>query len=183
MSLRPGPEDAEAETVADRIRAVIRSLPPKDGRRARIDHISIDDFAELLGAKRSRVITWTKGRGYPNEQYQQRLADLSAGRYTPDDFRKPDLSVLEPELREQVRELRDLLEAVVALVDRQWQVVERQTDLVLKFAAAVQETVDLDSAARAMREGIDDLREGDVAESQDRLRRLRSELRRWRRAQ
>lgn len=81
--------EAPPETVAQRVSALIAALPPKPGRKSRLGHISIEDFAELLGTTKARVIEWRKGDAYPDEKNRERLAAVSGGRYTADDFKGP----------------------------------------------------------------------------------------------
>lgn len=97
------------DPVAIRIRELIESTPPRAGRRSRIGHISIEDFAEAIGTTKARVIPWTKGRSYPDEKNRARLAAASGGRYSADDFIPPPESNQDDhlaELRAEVDELR-----------------------------------------------------------------------------
>ena len=72
--------------VPERIRQLIDSLPPKPGRRSRIGHISIEDFAELAGVSKGRLIAWMKGEASPDAKNRARLAAASQGRYQAEDF-------------------------------------------------------------------------------------------------
>lgn len=63
-------------------------LPPPEGRRSRLGHISIDDFAQQIGSTRQRVIEWEGGSAYPDKKNRDRLAAASGGVYRPDDFRR-----------------------------------------------------------------------------------------------
>lgn len=74
------------ETIADRIENVRRAIPPKQGVRARVPYASVDYFAELLGTNRQRINDWINKGTEPQPRYRQKLAELSKGRYTPDDF-------------------------------------------------------------------------------------------------
>lgn len=69
--------------------AVIQSTPPKEGRQARLEHISIEDFAAMLGTSKQRIIDWRDGTGHPDARNREKLAAASQGRYTADDFKGP----------------------------------------------------------------------------------------------
>jgi transcriptional regulator with XRE-family HTH domain len=69
----------------------MQMLPPKQGRNSRLGHISIEDFAALVGTTKQRVIDWRKGNAYPDSRNRVRLAEVSGGVYTPDDFKGPSL--------------------------------------------------------------------------------------------
>lgn len=75
-------------TVRERIEDVRKHTPPLATRKARRGYISKDDFAVLLGISRSRIYAWTRDTNpqYPEEESRQKLADVSEGRYSPDDF-------------------------------------------------------------------------------------------------
>jgi hypothetical protein len=112
-------EREEAETVADRIEAIRRTIPPAPGRRSRLGYISKDDFAELIGTGRTRVIAWTTGQAYPEARYRERLAELSKGRWLPADFARDAaptdrLAALEAE----VERLADALDTAGKAYDR-----------------------------------------------------------------
>lgn len=100
------------ETVAERIVDLMQSLPPKEGRNSRLGHISIEDFAELLGTSKQRLIDWRKGEGFPDDRNRERLAAVSEGRYEADDFRGPgaagrrEMAVRLEELEAKVASLR-----------------------------------------------------------------------------
>lgn len=79
----------DLESVAGRIAALMKSLPPKEGRKSRLGHISIEDFAALLETSKQRVIDWRNGKSYPDLRNRERLAAVSRGRYVPDDFKGP----------------------------------------------------------------------------------------------
>lgn len=111
------------DTPADRIEALRRSLPPKEGRRSRLGYPSKDDLAEMLGASRGRMIAWTTGEGYPEPRYRIKLAELSKGRYSPEDFAPPSpaalraLAVRQEELEAEVARMGPILEALVDRVE------------------------------------------------------------------
>ena len=105
------------DTPADRIEDLRRHLPPKEGRRSRIGHLSKDDFAELVGASRGRVIAWTTGVAYPEPRYRVRLAELSEGRYQPDDFAPPNHTARQAELGAAVDRMERILEALADRVE------------------------------------------------------------------
>lgn len=77
---------AREETNADRIDANQRMLPPAKKVRSRLGYASLDELARLVGTNRSHIIQWKKGTE-PSRQHRYRLAELSGGRYQPDDFR------------------------------------------------------------------------------------------------
>lgn len=91
-------DSAAPTTIAERIDAVQRGLPPKDGVRTRTGYASLDYFAELLGTNRQRIIDWKNG-GEPDLRYRERLAELSKGQFTPDDFARPRAARAELEAR------------------------------------------------------------------------------------
>lgn len=75
------------ETVAERVKKIRKSLAPRPGVKSRSGYADMDYFAELVGAPdRQRVIAWEKG-GEPQAPYRLRLAELSEGVYSPEDFR------------------------------------------------------------------------------------------------
>ncbi len=77
-------------TPADRIEDV-RRMTPSPRAHGRLGHISKEDFAELIGVSRSRIFAWTRADNpeYPEERHRVRLAELSGGRYVPEDFAPP----------------------------------------------------------------------------------------------
>lgn len=79
---------SKPETVAERIEDIRKRTPPPEGRLARHDYISKDDFADLIGISRSRIYAWTRHENpeFPDEDSRERLAKVSGGRYEPDDF-------------------------------------------------------------------------------------------------
>jgi hypothetical protein len=109
----------EPETVGDRIEAIRRTTPPPAGRKSRLGYISKEDFADLVGCGRSRIFAWTRTQWpqYPEERFRERLADLSRGRYQPDDFASPDDSA--------VRRAEQRLEPRVAALEEQMERLER----------------------------------------------------------
>ena len=107
---------SEPETVAGKIEALRRTIPPPAGRQSRRDYISKDDLAELLEVSRSAVIRWTNGQGYPDERNRVRLAELSGGRYRPEDFQPASRTVEE----------MGSLERRMAAVERAVAAIERQ---------------------------------------------------------
>lgn len=124
----------EPLTVAERIEVVRKATPPPEGRRTRKPYISKDDLAELVGCSRSRMYAWTRKEqpGYPEPQWQERLAELSGGRFQPADFskageaaaQKDRLEELEDEVarltkgQEEAQATHDLLLARVEAVER-----------------------------------------------------------------
>lgn len=108
MSKREGGD----ETVADRIEKLIASLPPKPGRQSRLGHISVEDFADLLGTTKQRVIDWKKGRALPDATNRRRLADASGGRYKVEDF-----MAVGPGESDRLAELEAKVDALVAALD------------------------------------------------------------------
>lgn len=90
------------ETVAERIAALRKSLPPREGRKSRLGHMSVEDFAEHLGTTKTRVIAWEKGKAYPDAINRERLSTASEGRFQPESFMQsvePDpLEALEGEV-------------------------------------------------------------------------------------
>lgn len=110
------PSPQTDETAAERINALIKALPPKEGRRSRLGHISIEDFAELLGTTKQRVIDWRSGDAFPDGKNRERLAEVSAGRYRADDFRGPvtagkvETAARLAALEEEVAVLREALD-------------------------------------------------------------------------
>jgi hypothetical protein len=73
------------------VKYLMAALPPKEGRQSRLGHISVEDFADLLGTTKNRVIAWTRETkpAFPDRKNRERLAAVSGGRYKPDDFRRP----------------------------------------------------------------------------------------------
>lgn len=88
MSLRR----EEGETSADRVRKLRKSLPPDPAlKKPKLTYASQDYFAKLVGAPegaqgRQRVIAWERDGAEPELRYRERMAELSGGVYTPDDF-------------------------------------------------------------------------------------------------
>jgi hypothetical protein len=83
VSIQREPE----ETVADRVKKIRKSIPPRPGVRSRLGYADVDYFAELVGLpNRQRVMAWEDG-AEPLPKYRRRLAALSRGVYRPDDFR------------------------------------------------------------------------------------------------
>lgn len=109
MSQRNG----QPETVADRVKSVIESTPPREGRRSRLGHISIEDFADLLGTTKARVIEWRKGTAFPDQTNRDRLAGASGGRYSADDFKGPSAE----ENRDLLAVLREEVAALTRALD------------------------------------------------------------------
>lgn len=113
-----------AATPGERIEAVRQATPPPPGRRSRLGYISKDDFAKLIGCSRTRVIAWTRDEdpNYPEERYRIRLAALSNGRFTPDDFRRPDqpgpIAVRLEQLAAELRNVKDALHVAGLAHDR-----------------------------------------------------------------
>lgn len=106
---------ATSVTPAERIELVRQSIAPPEGRRSRLGYISKDDFAALIGCSRTRVIAWTNAENpdYPEERYRVRLAELSGGRFMPDDFRRPDQpGPLATRLEQLAKELSNLTKAL-----------------------------------------------------------------------
>lgn len=101
------------ESVADRIRAVRESLPPKEGRQSRKGHVSQEDFAPLVGVSRGRIIAWEGGDAYPEPENAERLAELSGGLYTSADFTRSEDRRL---LNHKVGEILQLLMETRALL-------------------------------------------------------------------
>jgi transcriptional regulator with XRE-family HTH domain len=109
----------DPETVAERVKAVMQSVPPKEGRNSRLGHISVEDFADYLGTSKQRVIDWRNGSGFPDKTNRERLAAASGGVYSADDFRGPTAakhSEMTVRLGELEAEAADLRAAVVALL-------------------------------------------------------------------
>jgi transcriptional regulator with XRE-family HTH domain len=111
----------DGETVAERIRAVIDATPPQPGRQSRLGHISIEDFAKLLGTSSQRVYEWLNTASYPGEKNAERLAEASKGRYTAEQFMRPaplrtqaTARRLE-QLEAAVRQIEDLVPQVESL--------------------------------------------------------------------
>lgn len=91
------------ETVAERIENVRKTVPPPEGRKARKAYASKLDFAAVVGASLASINRWTAGNGYPEPEYQERLSELSRGRYSPQDFARPaDRAVLLAEVEDLV---------------------------------------------------------------------------------
>lgn len=102
-------------TPAERIEAIRKTIPPPPGRRARNAYISKDDFATLIGAGRSTVISWTTGKSFPNPHYQEVLAEMSQRRFEPADFADPNgVSHAERRAARRLEPRLDALEEQVA---------------------------------------------------------------------
>lgn len=101
--------------MRDRIEEIRKATPPPKGRKARNPYASKDDFADLLGVSRSRVIAWTHpdNPAYPDAKGREALARLSHGRYQPSDFAPPT----QPERGSLARRV-SAIEAAVATIER-----------------------------------------------------------------
>lgn len=116
-------------TNEERIEAIQRMLPPGPGVNSRTGYASLDRLAELLGTNRSHLIQWKKGT-QPSRRHREKLAELSGGRYSPDDFARPrpgsrrELAALE----DRVRALEELAKERVPGVDLLEAAVERLTE-------------------------------------------------------
>lgn len=111
--------------MAERIEDVRKLTPPPPGRQARRGYASKEDFAAIVGVSRSRIYAWTRATspGYPEERYQERLAELSGGRYEPGDFGRPGVQRalpegVEAEVLRLARDVRRLTRRVQALERR-----------------------------------------------------------------
>lgn len=96
--------------MGERILAVRKMLPPKPGRRTRLGYLSGDDLADLLGVSRTRIPVWENGRGHPDPPQRERLAELSGGRFSPEDFERRS----EPQPLPLIRGLREDVDALTA---------------------------------------------------------------------
>jgi transcriptional regulator with XRE-family HTH domain len=104
----------DTESVADRIENVRQTIPPPKGRAARNPYISMEDFAEVLDVSRATIFRWYRGEGI-DEQNRQKLAGLSQGRYTPDDFMQPPREALLEETRRLRAENQELRHRIAEL--------------------------------------------------------------------
>lgn len=113
-------------TNKERIEEIQRLLPPAAGVRSRTGYASLDELAALLGTNRSHVIQWKKG-SEPSRRHRERLAELSGGRYSPDDFvrRRPGSRRELAALEDRVRALEELAKERVPGVDLLGEAVER----------------------------------------------------------
>lgn len=108
--------NGQHDTVAHRIKKLMESIPPKEGRNSRLGHISIEDFADLIGSSKQRVIDWRKGTSFPDETNRARLEAVSGGRYSADDFKRPTEAEQQARLEELSGEVEDLRFAIGALL-------------------------------------------------------------------
>ena len=68
-----------------------------------------EQLAEMVGTRRTHLIRWEMGRGYPGDTYRPRLAAILD--LDPDDLRRPEPSAEElRSLEQRVAELEKTLE-------------------------------------------------------------------------
>lgn len=112
------PLDDEDGEVPNRVLELRKSLPRPAERtkKSSEDYPTQEEFGALVGVDRFRVLAWESG-STPNVSYRAKLAEISGGRFAPDDFKATGASAAE--VRRRLSRVERRLGEVVAAVAQQ----------------------------------------------------------------